>query len=59
MNYYYEQLLISVKKHFTVDFRWDSNEGRNRCVFIFFIFCIKMYIAAVNRGCGTPMWVCA
>ena len=33
MNYY-KQVIILIKKHLTVDFRWDCNEGINRCVFI-------------------------
>ena len=49
-------LIISTKKHLTVDYRWDFNEGINRWVFI---FCTKMKIPAVSRGSGEQMWVCA
>ena len=33
MNYYYKQVIILIKKHLTVDFRWDCNEGVNTLVF--------------------------
>ena len=56
VNYYYNQVIILIKKHLTVDFIWDCNEGVNRCVFI---FCIKMNISAVSRGCWAPISVCA
>ena len=55
MNYYYKQVIILIKKHLTVDFRWNCNEGINRLVFI---FCIKMKIPAVGRGSGAPTLVC-
>ena len=35
VNYYYKQVIISIKKHFTGDLRWDCNEGINRWVLIF------------------------
>ena len=56
MNIYYKQVIILIKKHLTVDFRWDCNEGINRWVLI---VCIKMNIPTVIRGSGAPMLVCA
>ena len=39
MNYYCKQVIILIKKHITVDFSWDCNEGVNIWVFInFFAF---------------------
>ena len=36
MNYYYyKQVIILIKKHLTVNLRWDCNEGSNRWVSIF------------------------
>ena len=54
MNYY-KEIIILIKKHHTVDFRWDCNEGIDRWVFI---FSIKMNIQAVSRRSREPMWVC-
>ena len=56
MNYCYKQVIILVKKHLTVDFRKDCNEGINKWVLI---FCFEVNIAAVGRGSGESMWVCA
>ena len=52
MKYYYKQVVILIKKHLTVDFGLDFNEGINRWVFIFYI---KMNIPAVSRVSGARM----
>ena len=60
MNHYYRQVIISIKKQLTVDFRSDCSECIDRWVSIFvYFFCIKMNIPAVSRESGAPMWVCA
>ena len=38
VNYYYKQVIILVKKHLTVDLRWDCNEDINRWELIFVYF---------------------
>ena len=67
MNYYYKEVIISIRKPLTVDFRWDCNEGVNRWVFVFAYFLHQMNIPAVSRvtghQCGivprAQMWDCA
>ena len=59
MNYYYKQVIISIKKHLIVDFRWDCNEGVSRLVFILTMFSIEINIPAVSSGFGAPICACA
>ena len=53
MNYYDKQVIILIKKHYTVDRRWDCNVGISRLVNIFSLKCkYQQSVKSLGRHCG-------
>ena len=54
VNYNYQQVIILIEKHLTVDLAWDCNKGINRWVFIFALRSTYQHsVEGLAHQCGT------